>query len=193
MLVQERHEALKGLLQNNGTIVVSDLAREWQVSEMTVRRDLKALEEQGMLARVHGGAVAQSSLRFSERRGKATRSKQQAVEKLKQFIPEHGCIYLDGSTTILGLSHHLHTATGLTVATNNLTIFQSISQHPGIDACLIGGRLDKEVDNFVGPLAQRAIEAMAFDAAFFSAYALNPDLGLCEPSLEDAAIKQLVA
>ena len=192
MLVQERRAALEQMLQEQGTIVVSDLAKEWDVSEMTVRRDLKALSEQGIVARVHGGAVAQGSLRFSERRGRATKAKQDAVNKLLQFVPERGCIYLDGSTTVFGLAQQLEKHVGLMVATNNITIFQCLQQFHGLEVCLIGGRLEREVDNFVGPLARRVIEGMAFDAAFLSAYGLDSQVGLCEPSLEDAAIKDLV-
>lgn len=192
MLVQERRAALEHLLEEQGTIVVSDLAKEWHVSEMTVRRDLKALSEQGIVSRVHGGAVAQGSLRFSERRGRATKAKQDAVNKLLQFVPERGCVYLDGSTTVLGLAQQLERFVGLTIATNNITIFQCVQQFAGLEVCLIGGTLEREVDNFVGPLARRVIEGMAFDAAFLSAYGLDSQVGLCEPSLEDAAIKDLV-
>lgn len=192
MLVHERRAALESLLRDNGSIVVSELARQWDVSEMTVRRDLRALQDRGMLERVHGGAVAHHSLRFSDRRGKATRAKREAVARLLPLVPERGSIYLDGSTTVLGLAEQLHKHSGLRVATNNLSIFQSVSQHPGIDVCLIGGELEREVDNFVGPLAQRTLEALSFDAAFMSAYGLHSDVGLCEPSLADAAIKAQV-
>ncbi|NRA37694.1 MAG: DeoR/GlpR transcriptional regulator [Planctomycetes bacterium] len=195
MLVQERRHALEEMLQEDGSIVVSDIAKRWDVSEMTVRRDLKALADQGMIARVHGGAVAQGSLRFQTRRTHATKAKQMAVDKLQQFIPQSGSIFIDGSTTMLGLCQYFKNqgGSGLQIATNNIDIFQVLQQFPGLELQLIGGSLDREVDNFVGPLARRAIEAMAFDAAFLSAYALDHTIGLSDPSHEDAAIKQLIS
>ena len=188
----ERQSELRAILTEEGTVAVTPLAKRWKVSEMTIRRDLQALQATGAVTRVHGGAVASSTLRFGSRLGQHRREKSAAADKLLSLIPDNGSIYLDGSTTIFHLAEKLSRHSGLQVTTNNLDTFMRLGQCPGIEAVLIGGSLNRGTDNFVGPQARRCLDGLAFDAAFFSAYALHPELGPCEPAVEDAEIKQLV-
>lgn len=192
MLAHERQAELQRLIEEHGTVVVSELARHWEISEMTVRRDLKLLEERGIVSRVHGGAVASGALRWRARLDQDRGVKEQAVAKLTAFLPEFGCIYLDGSTTIFHLIDAMDRASGLTVATNNVDTLQRLAACPGVRPVLIGGRLNEATDNLVGPVARRSLEALAFDAAFFSAYAIDVELGCSEPELEDAEVKNWV-
>jgi DeoR family fructose operon transcriptional repressor len=193
MRAHERIIALKQKIEAEGSASVSDLARDWAVSEMTIRRDLQRLAAVGVVARVHGGAVAGERLRFRQRHEEHLAEKRQAVAKLAALIPATGCIYLDGSTTIFQLVAALAGRPGLVVATNNIDTFQRIAAVSGIDAILIAGHLHRETDNFIGPLARRCIAGLNFDAAFFSSFGLDPGLGPCEPVLDDAEIKQCVA
>ena len=188
----ERQVALQGLLEEHGSVVVSQLAKAWSVSEMTVRRDLQVLEKSGVASRVHGGAVAAGALRWRNRADRQRAEKEKAVMQLAQYLPERGCIYLDGSTTISLLVPALAEHSGLRVATNTPETFQTLLAYPGLEPVLIGGRLNRKTDNLVGPLARAALHKLAFDAAFFSAYGFDAELGPCEPSLEDAEIKELV-
>ncbi len=192
MHAHQRQQALRALLESEGTVMVSDLAKRWSVSEMTVRRDLDRLTEEGVAARIHGGAVASGVLRFGQRRDRDGAEKQKAIAKLVDRVPEAGCIYLDGSTTVYRLVAHLDKRVGLSVATNNIDTFQRIAACSGVEPILIGGRLNRDTDNFVGPLARRCVAGLHFDAAFFSAYGITPEGGPCEPSLEDAEVKQCV-
>ena len=193
MFAHERQAAIRTILDERGTIMVSELARDWGVSEMTIRRDLKALQDQGVLARVHGGAVAGGTLRFRARIGQHQAEKRAAAGKLADLVPTSGAIYLDGSTTIYHLADVLQKRGGLLVATNNVDTFVRLSGYPGIEAVLLGGVLNRDTDNLVGPLARRMLEGLSFDAAFFSAYAMHPSCGACEPSPEDAEIKAMVS
>ncbi|TVR46570.1 MAG: DeoR/GlpR transcriptional regulator [Planctomycetota bacterium] len=191
----QRLERLTALLQEQGGVQVSQVAAEWGISEMTVRRDLQRLADQGLVARVHGGAVVAGSLRFSTRLDHHGREKKAAVRKLAATLtttlPENGLIYLDGSTTVFHLIEHLGKRPGLQVATNNVDTFHRCAQVPGLQVLLIGGRLNTETDNLVGPMARRAMEGLAFAAAYTSAFGILPELGPCEPSLDDAEVKQL--
>lgn len=192
MTAHERHAALRALLEEQGQVQVSAVARDWGVSEMTVRRDLGCLEDQGLLARVHGGAVASGALSWTNRAARHRREKAAAAAKLVDLLPQSGCLYLDGSTTIVHLAGALAKRSGLVVATNNIDTFQRLIQHPGIEVLLVGGLLNRGTDNFIGPLALRSLDALHFDLACFSAFALHPQGGCLEPALEDAAIKQRV-
>ncbi len=189
-LAIDRHAELRRLLADEGTASVAEMAERLGVSEMTVRRDLRELEGQGALARVHGGAVASSSLRFGTRLAQHQRDKQVAARKLIDLVPARGAIYLDGSTTIYHLAEALAKRDGLLVATNNLDTFLRVSAYPGIEAVLIGGQLNRDTDNFVGRAAQRVLDSLAFDIAFCSAYALDAVVGPSEPSVADAETKE---
>lgn len=189
-LAEERLAHLERLLAKQGAVSVSQLARILKVSEMTVRRDLDKVAARGGAARVHGGAVAQGRLTFGARMERGGRAKAAAAAKLAELVPQQGgAIYLDGSTTIYQLVSLLALRTGLLAATNNLDTFMALSRMPGVQAVLVGGTLNRETDNFVGPFARRCLDGLAFDLACFSAYALDPVVGPSEPAPEDAEIK----
>lgn len=188
-LAEERLAHLERLLAKQGAVSVSQLARILKVSEMTVRRDLDKVAARGGAARVHGGAVAQGRLTFGARLERGGRAKAAAAAKLADLVPHGGAVYLDGSTTVYQLVGLLATRTGLLAATNNLDTFMALSRLPGVQAVLVGGTLNRETDNFVGPFARRCLDGLAFDLACFSAYALDPLVGPSEPAPEDAEIK----
>jgi DeoR/GlpR family transcriptional regulator of sugar metabolism len=192
-LPQSRQQYIETALQNSGSVVISLLAKELNVSEMTIRRDLKLMEDAGILSRVHGGAVAPKPISYGERLNRNAIGKAKAVAKLESLIPDTGTLYLDGSTTMMGLIPRLARCRDLQVATNNVDTFELLSECRHLHPLLIGGRLDRRTDNLVGGLARRSVLAIAFDAAFFSCYGITPDHGPMEATLEDAEIKELVA
>ncbi len=192
-LAEPRQRHILQWINANGQAVVSELARGLAVSEMTIRRDLKTLETMGLVLRVHGGAVAGERSRFTNRLSTNTRAKARAAKKLAPFLPESGCVYFDGSTTVLNLVALLKGRTRLQVATNNVETFNRIAAVKGPTPILLGGSLDTRTDNLIGPLALRSIEALAFGKAFFSAWGLAPETGLNEATIEDAGVKEAVA
>lgn len=192
-LAEPRQQAILDLLNSGGHAVVSGLARRFNVSEMTIRRDLRLLESQGLAIRVHGGALAGERSRFSNRLSANSRAKSRAVAKLVPELPEQGCVYFDGSTTVLNLVRHLKGFAKLQVATNNIETFNRLAALRGPTPILIGGSLDIRTDNLIGPLALRSIEALAFDKAFFSSWGIDPDVGMSEVTVEDAQVKDQVA
>ena len=193
VLAEPRQQAILELITAGGHAVVSELARRFDVSEMTIRRDLKVLESMGLAVRVHGGAVSGERSRFTSRLSANARAKARAVAKLAPHIPARGCIYLDGSTTVLNLVRHLRGRDQLQVATNNVETFNRLALVRGPSPILIGGSLDFRTDNLIGPLAMRSIEALVFETAFFSSWGLTMATGLNEATTEDAEVKEQVA
>ncbi len=191
-LAEDRLGMLQRLLTKQGSVSVSVLARRMRVSEMTIRRDLEKLSAAGAVARVHGGAVAQGRLSFAARLERGGKAKQTAAAKLLPLIPATGAIYLDGSTTVFQLVGLLGARPGLTAATNNLDTFLALTRLPGIVPVLVGGALNRETDNFIGPMARRVLDGLAFDLACCSAFALDPQVGPSEPAAEDAELKSYV-
>lgn len=192
-LAEPRQQSILDMITSGGHVVVSDLAKHFDVSEMTIRRDLKLLEGMGLAIRVHGGAVSGEKSRFTSRLSANARAKAKAVSKLAALLPRRGCIYLDGSTTVLNLVRHLRDRDQLQIATNNVETFSRLALLRGPSPILIGGSLDFRTDNLIGPLAMRSVEALIFETAFFSSWGLTADSGLNEATTEDAEIKEQVA
>ncbi len=192
-LQEVRHKFILESLKSNNSITITGAAKKLNVSEMTIRRDIMMLNEQGLLKRVHGGAVNAEQTRFGERLTVQKPSKRKATKKLEIYIPKSGIIYLDGSTTMLNLIASLATCKNLQVATNNIETFHKLAGYNRVEPILIGGKLDRRTDNIVGSLAMRSINAIVFDAAFFSSWGIEPKLGLMEVTLDDAEVKDLVA
>ncbi len=192
-LAEPRQKQILQLVNAEGQAVASELARRFGVSDMTIRRDLGTLEDMGLVIRVHGGAIAGERSRFTNRLSTNARAKAKAVAKLAGLLPETGCVYFDGSTTVLNLVKALKGRTRLQVATNNVETFNRLAAAKGPTPILLGGSLDTRTDNLIGPLALRSVEALAFEKAFFSAWGLAPGVGLNEATVEDAAVKEAVA
>lgn len=192
-LAEPRQRRILDAIRSGGQALVSDLARNLGVSEMTIRRDLRILEERGLAVRVHGGALASGEARFTSRLGANSRLKAAAAAKLEPYLPESGCIYLDGSTTMLNLVRRLKGKTRLQVVTNNVETFNRLAALPGPSPLLVGGALDSRTDNLIGALALNSIASLGFDCAFFSAWGLDAATGMNEATLEDAVVKEGVA
>jgi DeoR family fructose operon transcriptional repressor len=175
-----------------GRVKVSDLAVDLAVSEMTIRRDLDTLAEQGRVRRVRGGALALGPRRYSERFGVQARAKERIAAKLASLVPESGAIGMDASSTLQRLATSITGARQLTVATNGLEAFDALRERSGVTVLLTGGQHDPRTDSLVGPLATRTARDLALDRLFLSATGLTPE-GTTEATLEEAEAKLALA
>ncbi len=184
----DRLERICEEVDERGRVKVSDLAADLAVSEMTVRRDLDTLAEQGRVRRMRGGAVALGPQRFSERFGLQARAKERIAAKLAPYVPETGAIGIDASSTLQRLATSITGARQLTVTTNGLETFNALRERIGLTVLLTGGQHDPRTGSLVGPLAWRAARDLALDRLFLSAAGLTPD-GTTEVTLEEAEVK----
>ncbi len=175
-----------------GRVKVIDLAVDLAVSEMTIRRDLDTLAEQGRVRRVRGGALALGPQRYSERFGVQARAKERIAAKLALLVPESGAIGIDASSTLQRLATSIAGARQLTVATNGLEAFNALRERSGVTVLLTGGQHDPRTDSLVGPLATRSARDLALDRLFLSAAGLTPK-GTTEATLEEAEAKMALA
>ena len=111
---------------------------------------------------------------FSHRLAQHGTAKKTAAHKLADLIPDQGCLFLDGSTTIFHVAELLAKRSGLRVVTCNLDTYLRLHRYPGVEAILTGGSQDQQTDNFIGPVARLSLRHFAFDVAFFSAFAWGP-------------------
>ncbi len=189
----ERLDAIRHRLDTNGTVLISELADELEVSEMTIRRDLDILVDEGSANRVRGGAMAIGPQRFETRSSQNARAKGIISKKLATLVGTGGVIGLDASSTLQRLATQLGNARDLTVLTNGPETFASLQQHPGVTALLTGGQLNTETGSLVGPLARRVIDDLLLRRLFISGAALDSEIGTSEATLSEAEVKVALA
>jgi DeoR/GlpR family transcriptional regulator of sugar metabolism len=188
----DRLDVTLRLVQNLDRISVAELSRRLGVSEMTVRRDLDALEDRGLVRRVHGGAVAVRS----EGSGFAAREPWQAATKdrlgaaVAAMVKPESRVLLDAGTTTVHVARHLADRAPLTVAVLSLQAAECLADRPDIELLVMGGLSRPGERSLVGPLALRALESLAFDVFVMSIGGVHAEHGWSEFSLEDAAVKQ---
>jgi DeoR family fructose operon transcriptional repressor len=188
-----RVERIRAELEGHGRVRVADLAAELGVSEMTVRRDLDTLAEQGVVQRVRGGAVALGPQPFAERYGHAARAKDRIAAKLLRLVDDGGAIGIDASTTLLRLAARLDGVRNVTVVTNSVESFAVLNGHAGVTGLLTGGQHDPRTGSLVGPLATRAAGDVLLGRLFISAAGVDLAFGTTEATLEEAEVKQALA
>jgi DeoR family fructose operon transcriptional repressor len=188
-----RLDLIRTRLDVNGRVRVIELAGELDVSEMTIRRDLDLLVDEGVAHRVRGGAVAIGPQQFAARAEQHSRAKGRIADKLLALVGEGGAIGIDASSTLQRLAARLAPARDLTVLTNGLDAFRALRDHAGVTALLTGGALDESTGSLVGPLATRAANDVLLRRLFVSASALDPELGSSESTLLDAEVKLALA
>jgi DeoR family fructose operon transcriptional repressor len=189
----DRLQRIQAHLRAAGRVKVVELASELNVSEMTIRRDLEMLAEQGAVRRIRGGALSIGPQPFAERFGRQARAKDRIATKLAALVGDGGAVGLDASTTLQRLASHLHEVRDLTVITNGPDTFTALQGVPGVTALLTGGQLDPRTGSLVGPLATRTARDLLLRRLFVSATAVHPQYGTSETTLEDAEVKLALA
>lgn len=188
----DRLERIRTEVETHGRAKVTDLAQALDVSEMTIRRDLDTLAEQGLVRRVRGGALALGPQRFAERFRIQSRAKERVAAKLLTLVEEVGSIGIDASSTLQRLAASIEGSRDLTVVTNGLDAFTTLRDKPGITALMTGGQHDPRTESLVGPLATRAAADIALHRFFVSAAGITPE-GTTEATLEEAEVKMALA
>ncbi|HZM32762.1 MAG TPA: DeoR/GlpR family DNA-binding transcription regulator [Acidimicrobiales bacterium] len=188
-----RLEHIEHKVRTAGRVKVTELATELDVSEMTIRRDLDVLAEQGMIQRIRGGAVAVGPQPFAQRFSRQARAKDRIAAKLADLVGDGGAVGVDASSTLQRLAGHLGRPRELTVVTNGQDTFQALQDAPGVTVLLTGGQLDRRTGSLVGPLATRTAREVLLRRLFVSAAAVHPRLGTSEATLEEAEVKLALA
>jgi DeoR family fructose operon transcriptional repressor len=189
----DRLQRIEAQVRLAGKVKVVDLAVELAVSEMTIRRDLDMLAEQGVVQRIRGGAVSIGPQPFAERFTRQVRAKDRIADKVSSLVGDGGAVGIDASSTLQRLAVHLGDVRDLTVVTNGPDTFNSLQDRIGVTVLLTGGQLDQRTGSLVGPLATRAARELLLRRLFVSAAAVHPHYGTSETTLEDAEVKLALA
>src|SRR5215510_2784932 len=164
-LRSDRMAAILEYVAASGSVDVGTAARELDVSAATLRRDLQVLQEQGLLLRTHGGAVANGvevelPLRYREARHQ---SEKRAIGKLAaSLVPDRSVVGITGGTTATEVARSLMTRSDITVVTNALNIAGELLLRPSLRIIVIGGAARHASYELVGPAAESMVERYHF-------------------------------
>lgn len=187
---EERLSEMRELIAEQGTVRIDQLATDFGVSEMTIRRDLDELEALGVARRVRGGAIALGPEAWEQRHQENARAKAKIAEKLLPLVPASGTVAFDASTTIYRLAVAIETARDLVVVTNGWDTFHSMKGRAGVAATLTGGTEEPRTGSLVGPMAVRAAQGYLYNTFFSSAAAIDATLGSSEAALAESEVKR---
>lgn len=200
MFSEERKNKILEQLDQSERVDVAQLSKLLNVSESTIRRDLKELEEQNAIKRTHGGAVSlklaskAASVNFEpafpEKEIQFREEKQAIARKAVQLIRDGDTILLDAGTTTLYLLHELKAFTNLTVVTNALLSPALLDHHAGIELIFLGGTFRKRTQALVGTFTSTCLNMIRVDKCFIGTNAVDLTLGLTTPNMAEAEIKQ---
>lgn len=189
----DRTAAILTELSRTGRVQVAALAEQLDTSEMTVRRDLKALDEQQCLRRVRGGAVALAgrgdALPFATRRGQGRQTKQRLAERVDALIADQETVILDNGTTCLAVAERL-AGRPLTVVPLSLHAAMALGSSAGTRLVLPGGDVEPVELTFRGSRAVQAVQGLHVDVAVLSGCAAAPQHGVTSTSTDDADLKR---
>jgi DeoR/GlpR family transcriptional regulator of sugar metabolism len=192
MLTAQRKAHLLARLRETGRLVARDEALAMDLSEDTIRRDLRDLAADGLLLRVHGGALPLSPTHvpMADRRTLATDEKHRLARCAVTLLRPGQTVIVDGGTTHAALVAALPPDLALTVVTHSPTIAAALEPFPRIDVLLIGGRLFRHSMVALGSATAEAFSAIRADLCLLGATGLHPETGLTTGDAEEAAIKR---
>ena len=195
MTTYERRQSLLDILRKQPGLRVLELAKALAVSEGTVRNDLNALEQQGVLTRVHGGAVLNQQSQFQNdsflRRYKQNAAAKLAIAREAAVLVNDGdSILLDASSTVYYLAKALVERRHLRVMTNGFEVARELAQNSTNTVILIGGVVNNESSSVTGLLSEKIIEELHIQKAFLSCSGFSLERGMTEVLLAEAQIKR---
>ncbi|BAO91174.1 DeoR/GlpR family DNA-binding transcription regulator [Caballeronia cordobensis] len=195
MLTSQRKKAILDALSRDGQVLAADLSARFNVSEDTVRRDLRELAAVGLLQRVHGGALPASPAvaSFSKREEMESDAKRRIGKKAAEMIAPGQVVIVDGGTTSALLVRHLPPTLCATIVTHSPSVAVALAEHPSVEVVLIGGKLYKHSIVAVGAAAIEAMSHIHADIYFMGVTGVHPSAGLTTGDFEEAHVKRALA
>lgn len=192
MFAEERKREILRLLNIQKKVKTLELSQLFNVSEPTIRRDINEMEEQGLLVRTHGGALAldpsEMEPSFSDKVDRYSQEKGEIARLAASLIKDHDTVILDSGTTTMAIAKHFH-AKHVTVITNSLDVATILEDNTEVELIVTGGQMRWNTRAMVGAIAERALGAFRANLAFIGTNAFN-EKGFTTPNLIEAQTKK---
>ncbi|MCP3818980.1 DeoR/GlpR family DNA-binding transcription regulator [Streptomyces sp. A3M-1-3] len=180
------------MVRANGAVSLRELARVVQTSEVTVRRDVRALEAEGLLDRRHGGAVLPGGFTresgFPQKSHLATAEKTAIADLAAGLVEEGEAVVVGAGTTTQELARRLARVPGLTVVTNSLLVAQALAHANRVEVVMTGGTLRGSNYALVGSGAEQSLQGLRVSRAFLSGSGLTAERGLSTSNMLSASV-----
>ncbi len=184
MFLEERQKAILEILAERGNISTAYIQRHFQVGYDTAKRDLFALEAQGLLKRTHGGAIPLQQVAAGKPAGVTCKDITEIKEnylaiakKALTLLHNNDVIFITAATVGYFMAQHLPEPLHLRVVTNSIIMAEELRHHPNVTVLLLGGEMDSK-GNCYDAFAVNMIRQMRFDTCFLTSAAISPDFGL---------------
>ena len=191
----ERHNAILELARQMGRVSVDDLARRFDVSPQTIRKDLNELCDRRLLARTHGGALLSSGIEnvgYEARRIISSREKADIGEKVASLIPDNASIFINIGTTTEAVAQALLQHRGLMVITNNINVASLMRGYSQIEVVIAGGVLRHSDGGIVGEATLDFIKQFRLDFGILGISGIDLDGSLLDFDYHEVRVKQAI-
>ncbi|SNY62142.1 DeoR/GlpR family DNA-binding transcription regulator [Enterobacter sp. CC120223-11] len=195
MLASQRKQQILQILNAEKQVHSGELSQRFGISEDSIRRDLRELAAEGLLQRVHGGAlpVSDAIAPFETRKNVQNGSKQAVAQKAAKMIQPGQVVIIDGGTTTCELVRHLPTNLSFTAVTHSPTIAVALADLPQVEVILIGGVLFRHSVVTMGAAMLESISRINADLFFMGVTGIHPQAGLTTGHYEEACVKRALA
>ncbi len=198
MLAHKRKELIKEMVDKYRIVRVSDLSERFSLSDATIRRDLKELEESGLLKRTHGGAIKISNAGLDpslvDLETVRVREKMLIAQKAYEQIRDNDAIILDASSTVAYLPALLKAGDrrNITLVTNSFRIVSDLLDCEHVDVIHVGGQVRRKLQSSIGPIAESALRSLIVDKAFLGCNGVDFRCGFTTTNLYECQIKRMM-
>ncbi|MGY6548831.1 MAG: DeoR/GlpR family DNA-binding transcription regulator [Roseinatronobacter sp.] len=190
-----RLQEIQIIARRDGRVTVEELARQFDVTLQTIRRDLAELADQGKLQRVHGGAVLPSTVAnigYADRRDLNEAGKAAIAQAAARDIPNGCALFLNIGTTTEAVARALLGHRDIMVLTNNLNVANILVDNPQCEIVVVGGMLRRADGGLVGTVTTQAIGQFKFDLAIISCSALDEDGDMLDFDIHEVGVSQAI-
>lgn len=196
MLNEERRRAIHAILEREGRVLVADLARKFETSQVTIRKDLEILHAHGLVHRTHGGALparegALEDPTLREKEKLHRKEKLRIAAAAANLVKEGQVIILDSGTTTTAIARALRNFHNITIVTNAVNIAAELAG-AAMEVILTGGSLRKNSFSLVGPIAEETLRGLNADILFLGVDGFDVQYGLSTPNLLEAKVNRVM-
>jgi DeoR family transcriptional regulator of aga operon len=190
----DRHHHILAKLKKEGNVKVLDLCSELNVSSVTIRKDLKLLEDKTLLFRTHGGGTLSNPYTadrpVNEKEKIQSGEKSSIGEAAASLIEPNDCILIASGTTVLSLAKNIRPRGNLTVITAALNVAMELINHPEIELIQLGGILRKSSSSVTGVYAEKILEDFSCSKLFLGVDGIDPEFGLTTTNMMEAQLNK---
>lgn len=175
--MNERHKKILKILAEQNKVSVLELVETMNVSGVTIRQDLSELEEQGLLKRVHGGAILNNPDKISNRVVFNFDDKLKIARKAAEYVNDGETVFIESGSTNMLLAKELAQKQNITILTTNTYIAHELRDYPNVNVIIMGGIYQHQSESIVGKLTKLCIENVNFNKAFIGIDGFSVDAG----------------